>query len=60
VLRVEVANTGSVAKNSRGFGIGLENVRGRLEKLFPGRGDFKLFEENGWVRARIEIRAEKN
>jgi hypothetical protein len=35
VLRVEVANTGSVAKNSRGFGIGLENVRDGSKSSFP-------------------------
>ena len=60
VLHLEVANTGSVRKHSQGFGIGLENVRRRLEKLFPGQSDFRLFEENGWVRARIEIRAISN
>lgn len=60
VLQLEVANTGSVCKRSQGIGIGLENVRTRLKKRFPGQSDFKLFEENGWVRARIQIRAGMN
>ncbi len=56
-LHLEVANTGAIGKNSDGFGIGLENTRWRLEKLFPGQSDFRLYEEDGWVRAQIEIRA---
>lgn len=58
-LFLEIANTGSLQNNlpSNGTGIGLKNVRERLEKLFPQKSDFDLREENGWVRARIEIRA---
>ncbi len=56
-LRLEVANTGKIAKNSKsnGTGIGLNNVQERLEKLFPDKSSFKLFEEDGYVIARIEI-----
>lgn len=56
-LLIEVANTGKLAKNVNGNGtkIGLNNVKERLEKLFPERSSFKLFEENGYVTARIEI-----
>ena len=61
-LSVEVANTGQLntaaaAKktNGAGTGIGLQNVRERLAKLYPGKSRFQLREENGWIRALIEI-----
>lgn len=58
-LLLEVANTGSLENGSQshGTGIGLKNVRERLEKIFPQKSDFRITEEDGWVRARIEIRA---
>ena len=59
-LYLEVSNTGRVSENPDGFGIGLENVRRRLEKLFPGQSDFRLFEETGWVHAQITIRTARN
>ncbi len=36
-------------------GIGLRNIRGRLEHIFPGRHSFTLAEDDGWVRARITV-----
>ena len=56
-LSLTVANSGKLAKSpsSDGTHIGLNNVRERLEKLFPNKNSFKLFEENGFVTARIEI-----
>jgi len=56
-LQLEVANTGNLRSETKpnGTGIGLKNVRERLEKLFPGRSRFELFEQDGWVRARIVI-----
>lgn len=59
-LLLEVANTGSLQNNPRanGTGIGVKNVRERLEKLFPQKSDFALREEDGWVRASIEIRSD--
>lgn len=56
-LQLEVANTGNLRSEtkSNGNGIGLKNVRERLGKLFPGRSRFELFEQDGWVRARIVI-----
>jgi hypothetical protein len=38
-----------------GLGVGLENVRQRLARLYPGRHRFQVGQEDGWVRARIEI-----
>ena len=60
-LRVEVANTGRLKSSdndlrSYGAGIGLQNINQRLERLFPGQSLFDIREENGWVRAIIEIR----
>lgn len=59
-LYVEVANTGRLSnaaadKHSNNTGIGLQNVRKRLAQLFPERSRFRVFEDNGWIRAVIEI-----
>lgn len=59
-LRIKVSNTGSwVAANklasSNGTGLGLENVRQRLEQIFPGRHRFSVAEAMGLVSAVIEI-----
>jgi two-component system, LytTR family, sensor kinase len=63
-LIVEVANTGrlsnrSIDKHSNSTGIGLKNVRKRLEQLFPERSKFSVFEDDGWIRAVIEINPER-
>jgi two-component system, LytTR family, sensor kinase len=61
-LRIEIANTGrwyegpsSEATFDGGAGVGLANVRQRLEHLYPGRHRFEVAQDDGWVRARIEI-----
>ena len=47
-----------VAPNGNGSaGIGVRNVRERLVRLFPGRHRFDLTDENGWVRAVVELPA---
>ena len=38
-------------------GIGVRNVRERLARLFPARHRFELSDENGWVRALVELPA---
>jgi two-component system LytT family sensor kinase len=61
-LLLEVSNTGNLQENpSRdGNGIGLKNVRERLEKLSDENGKFELLQENGFVKARIEILKKEN
>lgn len=56
-LLLEISNTGNLqnGSNENGNGIGLKNVRERLEKLFAENGKFELAQENGFVKARIEI-----
>lgn len=55
-LRVEIANPGTLSPGSReGTGIGLENLRERLEHYYADRHVLELREEDGWVRARLEI-----
>jgi LytS/YehU family sensor histidine kinase len=62
-LVIEIANTGRWVANGaepadpveRGAGVGLSNVRQRLERLYPGRHRFEVGQDDGWVRARIEI-----
>jgi len=41
-----------------GTGIGVRNVRERLQHLFPGRHRFELSDERGWVRALVELPAQ--
>jgi two-component system, LytTR family, sensor kinase len=61
-LRIEIANTGHWYQSGPvgtaldgGAGVGLANVRQRLEHLYPGRHRFDVAQDDGWVRARIEI-----
>jgi two-component system, LytTR family, sensor kinase len=57
-LRIEVANTGHLARAGTvaGAGIGLKNIERRLEQMFQDRSHFELLEQDGWIRAVIEIR----
>lgn len=61
-LQIEVKNTGGwvgVAQSSRshrvGTHTGLTNVRERLRLHYERRHTFDVYEENGWVCARIRI-----
>lgn len=56
-LHLEVANTGHLPAetNSSHTGIGLSNVQKRLAQLFPGQSRFSISEQDGWIRAVIEI-----
>lgn len=55
-LEIEVRNTGSLAiGDPEGNGIGLANVRERLERQFGTRGHFDISQRNGDVVARIEV-----
>ncbi len=54
-LHLEVTNTGKISESKGTTGIGLANVRERLETLFPESGKFELSSVNGHVTARVEI-----
>ena len=61
-LRLEVVNTGkwlgpseSQVPPVQGVGIGLQNVRERLEQAFPRQHRFNVFERNDCVHAVLEI-----
>jgi LytS/YehU family sensor histidine kinase len=57
-LVVEVANTGHWREERprpAGTDTGLDNVRTRLQTQYPDHNEFTLTEDDGWVRARIEI-----
>jgi len=53
-LKICVANTGRWISREEG-GIGLANVRKRLEHRFPGKHRIDLMERDGWVESMIEI-----
>lgn len=59
VVKVEVANTGRWVKESKDrqgtAGIGLTNLRNRMDLIFAGRCDLTLEERDGWVVARAEF-----
>jgi LytS/YehU family sensor histidine kinase len=56
-LRIEVTNNGKLRtpRSDDMTGIGLRNVHERLDKLFPGKSNFRLSEREGSVTASIEI-----
>jgi LytS/YehU family sensor histidine kinase len=62
-LRIEVANSGrwpesgARARDHRAR-VGLDNVRQRLARAFPGRAHLEIGERDGWIRAVIEIQRE--
>lgn len=63
-LRIQVRNTGRLAPNNgdglaEGTGTGLKNIAQRLELGFPGRHAFKIYEEDGWVSAEMELELER-
>ncbi len=57
-LRIEVVNTGSldVTVRRRGRGIGLTNLRRRLDVHYPGRASFSLTDEDGPTGMRVVAR----
>ncbi len=58
-LLIEVANTGEWlppdSTRAESTGIGLENLRQRLERYYPDAHAFTTAAENGWVRARLRL-----
>jgi hypothetical protein len=55
MLAIEVRNTGRLERGEGG--IGLRNIAGRLDAMFPGRHRFGLDEDDGWVRAVLSVPA---
>jgi LytS/YehU family sensor histidine kinase len=62
VLSIDVSNTGKLIKDAEGdgkkkeaHGASLENLKQRLELMFRDQYGFQLYEENGWVHAKIRI-----
>lgn len=58
-LRLEIANTGAWLPPGAGrpdsTGIGLENLRQRLRRYYPGAHTFTTEAKDGWVIARLEL-----
>lgn len=57
-LHIEVINSGrwkSHRETLSGTGTGLQNVKSRLQTLYPGRHHFKLKESDGFVKITLEI-----
>ncbi len=55
-LRLTVANTGQAASpRSCGTGVGLANLKSRLELAYGDRAHFQLYRESPWTRAELQI-----
>lgn len=58
ILRIEVSNTGQwrePAANPKGGGVGMGNLRTRLALLYPGKHEFQIHAEDGWVTIQVDI-----
>jgi len=65
ILSIDVSNTGKLnnsndntSQDKEIHGTSLVNIKKRLEIMFSDHFSFKIFEENGWVHARIRINYE--
>jgi LytS/YehU family sensor histidine kinase len=65
LLSIDVSNTGKMLTNAEGdgkqeeaHGTSLENLKQRLELMFKDQYGFQLYEDNGWVHAKIRINYE--
>ncbi len=62
LLSIDVSNTGKLLKkeddgdNAEAHGTSLDNIQQRLEIMFKNKHEFRLYEEEGWVHAKIRIR----
>lgn len=54
-LRVEVTNTGHLDSTPNGHGVGLDNLRRRLDLHYPRRHSFSLFQRENEVVACLEL-----
>jgi two-component system LytT family sensor kinase len=57
-LRLKVANTGEWVEPSerrKVGGLGIENLRTRLDLLYPGKYRFEIHADDGWVTIEIDI-----
>jgi len=66
ILSIDVSNTGKLidsSPESQGkkdvHGTSLENIKQRLRIMFQDQFTFHLFEQDGWVHARILIQCDK-
>ena len=64
-LSIDVSNTGKLLAPGSAdggaeevHGTSLENIKQRLEIMFPGRHELQLYEESGWVHNKIRIQYE--
>jgi LytS/YehU family sensor histidine kinase len=61
VLSIDVSNTGKLLNKAEGdgkkeaHGTSLENLKQRLNLMFKDQYGFQLYEEDGWVHAKIRI-----
>jgi LytS/YehU family sensor histidine kinase len=58
LLRLDVSNTGQwiePTENPKIGGVGLGNLRRRLELLYPGKHNLEILTDGGWVTVRLEI-----
>ncbi|MFO7445944.1 MAG: histidine kinase [Ignavibacteriaceae bacterium] len=62
-LTIVVKNSGTLKKEDQfsvtpsGTKTGIENIKKRLDLLYPGLHEFELSENDGWVKARIVIKS---
>ncbi len=65
-LSIDVSNTGNLIDSRNEsqekkdvHGTSLENIKQRLRIMFPDQFTFHLFEQDGWVHAKISIQCDK-
>jgi ligand-binding sensor domain-containing protein len=61
LLSIDVSNTGRLLvkeddEDPEAHGNSLNNIKQRLEIMFKNKYEFRLYEEEGWVHAKIRIR----